>query len=694
LKQIVSDLIPLRSSKLLTRTYFNTHLRLSSNQRDYSTSEPDDDLPFEFHSQYERKPEEYKWNSDLLQPALLDILKVDEYSFGYVVNYLNEDIAYRRKQKPMRGSKISDSLVKFSIQFDIDEIRAKAKAIPDFKARLLYLNEVDTDFRIFEGLSQDEEEWIAEPIGQSIKALQEEAETEMKLVALTQSLSEDARSDGRNKSERNKRSLGGFNPARGMLYDFSITQTEKYKPLAIPLLDGWDASAGKNASSFSFMLNRLFETCYNNDKDFEMNEAVFNYTPRWIGEMMLTYATSLKQEHHTSDRVIMRKLYIWVDKTYGIVTRAYEATPKLIADYAFEMTEYGEVNKEASTEGLKHVILREMFASLQALLDDLIPEKPDYLDNVVPYNLWGNGYDSLLEEYSKQFGLEYKKRAVVRVKENKELFRDILIDNCIRFCNQMESTTPFGGEPDYKEQMSNTIEEKFHESFRDYHRRLLKISSSKDDIDAAILVWIAELSKHIYFTYCSEHLSVEAKFQNKYYAALNTNVFFFDICSKVTTDIAQGYFVDYDTLSLIPDNQSSTGLPTKEKEEIGTPPAPAVEAAAVPDNMHDKTIDYSSLYGEWNGKAFTNISFDEFKYAIDKADFKTMLNKATAAGTRRGFIGGVKFIMRSLRDHLGQQWYREACFSIDEDENSVNKLNDGTTAIKKINIKIIKDYIQ
>ena len=88
LKEIVLALIPLRSSKLKTRQYFNSHLRYTSNVK-YAQSRPDAPQDrYEFGDSYTPLPGEYTWNSDLLQPALLDILRPDQWSFGYVVNYI------------------------------------------------------------------------------------------------------------------------------------------------------------------------------------------------------------------------------------------------------------------------------------------------------------------------------------------------------------------------------------------------------------------------------------------------------------------------------------------------------------------------------------------------------------------------------------------------------------------------------
>ena len=110
--------------------------------------------------------------------------------------------------------------------------------------------------------------------------------------------------------------------------------------------------------------------------------------------------------------------------------------------------------------------------------------------------------------------------------------------------------------------------------------------------------------------------------------------------------------------------------------------------------IHHKTIDYKTLYNDWVDVAFTNTTLEEFTYAIDQADFSTMLERAKDAGTRAGYIGGIKYIMKSLKSYLGTNWYDIACGNIGEDQDSVNKLNDGTKQIKKINVRILSSCIK
>ena len=176
-EQLAADLKEI----VLARQYFNTHLRYTSNVK-YAQSLPDAPQDrYEFGDSYTPLPGEYIWNSDLLQPALLDILREDMYSFGFIVNYIDADLQSRGNDHRLCYRPITDRAIIFSLTFDIDEIRAKAKSIPDLTERILFLNSKLTEYKLYDGLDRDEEEWLGGPVFQALQSLIEEAEKEVKV---------------------------------------------------------------------------------------------------------------------------------------------------------------------------------------------------------------------------------------------------------------------------------------------------------------------------------------------------------------------------------------------------------------------------------------------------------------------------------------------------------------------------------
>lgn len=152
LAKVISEIIPeldkRKSSKLQTRKYFKQHLRYTSNVLDFlgETDTPPDD--FMFGQSYAPLAGEYAWDSDILQPALLSILNIERLKYGYIINLIEEDMVMRGSDNGSGIWKVSDGLVRFSQDFDIDEIRDEASKEVDIRKRIMFLRSKLADMQV------------------------------------------------------------------------------------------------------------------------------------------------------------------------------------------------------------------------------------------------------------------------------------------------------------------------------------------------------------------------------------------------------------------------------------------------------------------------------------------------------------------------------------------------------------------
>lgn len=158
--EIVPELEKRVKSKLQTRKYFKQHLRYTSNVNDYLSKPDTPEDKYEFGESYVPYEDEYTWNSDLLQNALLSILSVERLKYGYIINLIEEDI-YDRAIPPKRfPNYVPDNLIKFVQEFDIDSMREEAQKIPDIRKRIVFYRTKITDLRISDLLSPSEmQDW-------------------------------------------------------------------------------------------------------------------------------------------------------------------------------------------------------------------------------------------------------------------------------------------------------------------------------------------------------------------------------------------------------------------------------------------------------------------------------------------------------------------------------------------------------
>ena len=694
LKEIVLALIPLRSSKLKTRQYFNSHLRYTSNVK-YAQSRPDAPQDrYEFGDSYTPLPGEYTWNSDLLQPALLDILRPDQWSFGYVVNYIEADTAHRHNERYYKNNATSDALVQFALAFDIEEIRAQAKAINDLRERVLFLNTKLTDYRIFEGLNRDEETWADEIVGSALRALLEEAEKELKLTeGQPKRTGNEPPKEGRSKVASHKTS-NHIDPQRLVLYDFSICSLPQFSFMRMEVHGGCLTDPQANDFSFESTIQSMFRQYLDPNSTAGKGEDGTDDYPSFLLGLLDAYSVRIQQMYRNNPRTGIKLLFEWMRKTTGIIDAVYLANAAVQTKPKTNIPGRTHEIHSIGTWPLKYRLLDRLYQCFQIMYNNIRPEVSDNLSWVVPYNLWDTQYEALKAEYTNQFGLEFSKRAVVKPVENRRRFSQVLAEQALTFCQQMSAITNMKEDDSIFRNCFNPMTSLLHGYFADYIKRVQAESEDAAEIDEAIIAWLLSLQVEIYDCYVTRRNSIRRQCGTNFRVEFAMMRFFFDICEKNVFDIAVEYFQDSETIPLVPEKKTQDTEPAPVTPEPEPAPADVKPEAKEGKPIHHKTVDYKTMYDIWVDVAFTNTTLEEFTYAIDQADFSTMLERAKDAGSRAGYIGGIKYIMKSLKSYLGTNWYDIACGNIDETADSINKLNDGTKQIKKINVKILPSCIK
>ena len=694
LKEIVLALIPLRSSKLKTRQYFNSHLRYTSNVKEAQKlpSAPQD--RYEFGDSYTPLPGEYTWNSDLLQPALLDILRPDQWSFGYVVNYIEADIAHRHNERYYKNNATSDALVQFALAFDIEEIRAQAKAIDDPRKRVLFLNTKLTDYRIFEGLNRDEEAWVDEIVGSALRALLEEAEKELKLSDGQQKQpSKDVQQASQAKSKPQKEHIHPV-AQRPVLYDLGIAALPQFASMRMEFHGGVLTTPWANERAFESVIRAMFSNCYDAENNFQKDEVIFEEYPRYVLGLLDSYSRHQQDVYRNNNHAGLKLVFEWMHKTIAIIEDIYQTIPAIYEKGKHHYAGDPANRPSVGTWPMKLLVLETLYSAFPNMYGYLVPRVTKSLATIVPYNMWNDELPTLEAKYTNQFGLEFTKRAVVKPVENRRRFAQVLAEQCATFCVQMSNNPGGREEEDVFKGCYNPMTSLLHGYFADYVKRVQAKSDDATEIDQALMAWLLALQEDIQICYASRYNSIRRQCGATSRTDYSMMRFYYDICEKNVFDMAVEFFQDCETISLVP----------PKPVDINENPEPAPQPEPVPADVkpeakegkpiHHKTIDYQTLYDEWVDVAFTNTSLEEFTNAIDQADFSTMLSRAKDAGARAGYIGGIKYIMKSLKSYLGTNWYDIACGNIGEDQDSVNKLNDGTKQIKKINVKILSDCIK
>ena len=383
LKDIVKALVPIRDSKLKTRKFFNSHLRFNSNEKD---AEP---------AEYEPLPGEYNWNSELLQPALRDILMPDHWSFGFVLNLITKDIAYRNNKRVFETNLYSDEIVKFALQFDIDDIRTAAKAIPDIKDRILFLNGKITDLKLFVGLSPDEQEWADNTVLPALQSLVEEAEKVLKLEA--SAAKAPVKVEAPQSSPKGLPTVAKFvYLSEDILYDFSLYDLPQFAVLNRRVTGGFYSDKYANEFGFTSMLKDIFSNCFDPDNKLKRNKAIFDNYPPFILALLNSYASQIYSISTDDRRSGVRMVCRWMAKTRDFIDNAYESNSEIYQNY--NGAPDFDVDPQ-ETWSLKLSLLSPIYQNFHFYAGKFVERLSDKMARVIPFNMWEDQYPKFKADY-------------------------------------------------------------------------------------------------------------------------------------------------------------------------------------------------------------------------------------------------------------------------------------------------------
>ena len=469
-----------------------------------------------------------------------------------------------------------------------------------------------------------------------------------------------------------------------VLYDFSLLSLPQFAHLRMEVHGGCLNETTANEFAFSCMVRDMFARCYDVENKLQKNDLYSEDYPRFIYALMESYAVHIQQSYRNDHRTGIRLMFDWLLKSREIIEEQYQAIPTIYLASDIVAKKDLQECQSKDTWPVKLNVYSLLYRYFNYRIEGLLPEMPKSLASLIPYNMWIGEYDELEAKYTGTFGLDFRRRAIVNVEDNKKRFFEVLVNQCMDFCLQMTSDNPIMSYDFIFRQCDEPMTALFHSYFQDYITRLQASSNVAADIDAAIINWIVSLLTGIFETYYANQGKVLSKCGRTAAVDVAAMHFYLDICERNVLEIAQEYFNDSETIPLVPEEKSPI-------EQDSTEPKPTQE---LPKIQHTRIINYKRLYDAWNEKAFTATTLEEFTAAIDNASFFKMMERAVNAGQRTGYIGAVKFIIKRLSQHLGSNWYYIACCSIGQTPDDLNKLNDTTKQIAKINTKILSSSIK
>ena len=371
-----------------------------------------------------------------------------------------------------------------------------------------------------------------------------------------------------NRSNRESQEVGEH-----VLYDFTLCYHPQFAHLRMGVHGGCLTEPYANEFAFSSIVREMFARCYDVNNKFEKNDLYFEGYPRFIYALMERYAAHVYQAYQSNPRDGFRLMFEWLLKTREIIEENYQAIPTLYL--ASDITTKKDLQscRSKGTWPVKLNTYTLLYRFFRYRIEGLLPEMPNSLASLIPYNMWIGDYNELKEKYTGKFGLEFQKRAVVDVEDNKKRFFEVLVEQCTTFCLQMSTDNPLMSSDDIFRQCDGPMTSLIHSYFRDYIERLQAQSNVADEIDAAILNWIVNTLHGIIETYVANQEKVLRKCGRIQIVDVAAMRFYLDICERNILEIAHVYFLDCEKGTLIreSDMPNRRFFSTEKREVSGKP---------------------------------------------------------------------------------------------------------------------------
>lgn len=452
LRQSFEDLQPLRLNKQATFAYCNERFHLPPEQKSGPFSFADT-----FHARVEDETliigeieHDLSHDGKLFLYAMFSLSSKDKYYWGYLWNFLNDEICERRIVK-WHNNPVSDNAVEFAAKFDYEDLASYVRGKEDIpiKERYIYIKRVLTDCKAWglKKFSEQEKRELIEPVVKRIELLVEEIHNELPYAEdgqhTNQSQPFPAQPGNHKESVQSigLRDSHSFNTVnKELYYNPSILGTEHFSDFDFQLFPDYDHTDKDNYTFFLYWLEYVFVHSYFFDK--EKKELRLEVAKKYdackkIRALFDDFIERLNRSPREWTFLYkMDCIAYWVKRTF-------EALDTASKDYGLLISEsYGDPENSdvISTSPLKNSLIYTTFNALLSKKEEICGAVPDKYWNVVFYNFWPDTFEEDQVRFGDHLGLPEEKRAELFFSPNVDFFRSRLRKKCEEFIHHKYSS--------------------------------------------------------------------------------------------------------------------------------------------------------------------------------------------------------------------------------------------------------------
>lgn len=683
----------MRSSKKKTLEYCNKNYHLPPGKKCGPFSS--DDFCFMIPSEDSNEDGilyDFSLDGKLFLYALFSLVQKEKYRFGYLWNFLNDEL-YARRITTWHFEPVSDNAVRFAAKYDYVDLAKYLREESDIpiKDRYLYITRILTDCKASAESEFTKEEMmkLVDPTLQRIELLRQEAESELRLSEEQKPASTALVEHPDQATDSKDVPLLPINEA--MADDDDEVEEELYNS---ELLGSTYNKVGiDNRTAFLHWLESAFENDFCYDKSSGSMRCDFDKIAQscnTLENLFHDYFSRLERSKRRWNYMFfIGHISNWIKTTFECLDTAYERHSVIYYD---NTDEYG-IGKTCyiDTCVLKHSLAYYLFGVLLEHRDQCYDSLPPEYDKVISYNFWPDTFVEDYNRYQGQVGLTPENRAKVNMLANHRYFKKWLSKYCDLYIDR--SRTKRANPNVLLNSLEDSVSSKIHELFYDYTQRaaIQNPMGNEDDRANAGLLWLFNTM-----------YNVKVTLDNRYSHSRNICLiepdndrdiydhFFLECCLRRIASMLSD-FVEDNVLLHTDDGLSPWRPPGSAKAY--DPDDPDVNCFIEPgdeeslaDGAEDTdsdpeatekkryyargmaTINVAVIYNHVASLIKTSLKQEDFGKAIDYADFSAL----QADGKNHRAKEYPQVIICKLKDLFDDDWYYACCQSLKMEPTKVS----------------------
>lgn len=717
LVSIVTDLMDLRKSRALTRQYYDNRLRLSTHASEHYRVLREQALNGIEIKDWDYKPREgeYEVPEELLHNALLSVIMDDKYSFGYLYWHLATEVN-RTMGLTYKDAVIPEEVINYAVDFDIDELKKEFMSKPTPQEKKIFAVVRRAESALV--LNLDNNEILArlkEKYETAAKVLIEVAEQEMGINGAEQSNPTPTQPDqpqkGNGQADRQgalkemKQAKAENEPHRKLaeletgklfrhesdLFYFNIWGTEYDKLMEAAKVKGIESDGYKqfvdketNASAFVQWLTKRFRwlVCAS-QLDVEMT---FAETRDMLRDSLKSFLQRLPKQYDHMSLDLFSDIANWARKVLPLSMTAFAEAE----DYIDELVKKGTLGGEEEINvrkcmSLYHYLLCKYANALVLSAFTEISEKQGWgFPKHIFYNFWGSDYEQLRADAEKQLIKSDDEHRMINCFRNYDHFYEQFNSQAIAFASDKVNSKSYNAH-------KKELKEWLHRLEVDYLNRIRSQGSpAKVELEYALEAWSLNtaLAVMVEFAHMGEQAHDELYESNdwsdeaygRFSAMLIVNSEMTSVIGSTLLQKREEFHQNLERLKESPKETTPPVVVEKASEEDASDSKGGPEQKEKYFPIGFCTINVEVIYKFIKDKEVTDLTQDDFQYAIDYADFSALL----ADAKKKHCADYPACIIMHLKDKFEDDWYEAACKSIGKTKARVSGYHHENGVMVKI----------